>query len=182
MDHRRLVNAITLSRIPASLLLILVFQPEPVLFWSSIAITAYIFFTDIADGYLARRYQVATVMGRHWDSLGDKSFYVAIVVIFLTHGLMSPILAWGLLVREIALYITRILFIENIEQVELIRPYTNWHGYFMYMVIAVGYLAVYSEITGWGFELYWIIQLFALVSLAFGVASIFKYMSLESKS
>jgi phosphatidylglycerophosphate synthase len=135
--------------------------------------------TDVADGFLARRLGVASTSGRHWDSLGDKSFYIAILVAFLAHGLILTVLAWGLLTREVALYITRILYIRKIDHVEMIRPYTNWHGYFMYAMIVLGFAQIYGTSTGREFGAYPFVQVTAMAALAFGVLSIFAYINLE---
>ena len=179
MNKRTLVNTISLLRIPLSLLFIIFFQPEKGLFIISSSLVVVIFITDILDGFLARKYNINSVMGRHWDSLGDKSFYIAVIISFNAHGILTPIISWGLLVREVALYITRILFYDKIDKVEQIRPYTNWHGYFMYVTIFLGLLTMYLSINKEGYDLYLYIQLSAFFALTFGVSSIFKYLSLE---
>lgn len=176
---RALVNAISLSRIPIALLFVLFFGPERRFYFISVALCAAALATGILDGFLARRLGVASTNARHWDSLGDKAFYVAVIVAFLTNGLLGPVLSWALLLREVALYITRILFIENIGQIERIRPCTNWHGYFMYGTIVLGMAEMYGRIYGASIELYAYIQMTAIIALAFGVASIFAFIRLS---
>src|SRR5260370_27737787 len=110
MSHCNLVNAISLSRIPIALLFVLFYAHNMVLFSVSVAVCGLALVTDVLDGYLARRLGVATVAGRHWDSLGDKAFYVSVIVAFLSNGLLGSLLSWALLFREVALYITRILY------------------------------------------------------------------------
>jgi phosphatidylglycerophosphate synthase len=178
LTSRAVVNAISLSRIPIALLFVLFFKPEKTLFFISVALCAAALATDVLDGFIARKLGVASTNARHWDSLGDKAFYVAVIVAFLTNGLLGPVLSWALLLREVSLYITRILYIENIGQIELIRPYTNWHGYFLYATIALGLTEMYGRLCSWPLDLYPFIQMTAVVALAFGVASIHAYLRL----
>ncbi|MGT2435831.1 CDP-alcohol phosphatidyltransferase family protein [Bradyrhizobium betae] len=173
------MNAISLSRIPLSVCFVFFFQPTRGSFAIAVACCFLAFASDVLDGYLARRLHVATVAARHWDSLGDKAFYVSIVVAFLSNGILSPILSWGLLFREIALYITRIIYIQNIENVERIRPYTNWHGYLMYVMIVLGILEMYGRVSGVTYGVGPLIAMAACMALGFGVVSIFAFMRLE---
>jgi phosphatidylglycerophosphate synthase len=179
MSHRTLVNAISLSRIPIALLFVLFFAHDKTLFAISAAMCVLAFATDVLDGYLARRFGVATIAARHWDSLGDKAFYVSVIVAFLSNGLLGSLLSWALLFREVALYITRILYFENIAAIERIRPLTNWHGYLMYGTIALGMADMYGRLNGSTYELYPYIQVTAAGALAFGVASIFAFIRLD---
>lgn len=135
--------------------------------------------TDVLDGYFARRLQVASIHGRLWDSLGDKSFYVAIIIAFNTQGFLGPLVSWALIVREVALYITRILFIEKLPKIEQIRPWTNWHGYFMYLIIVFGLLRMYADIHGLSFQVHPYMQVSAYAALVFGIASIVHYLKLQ---
>ena len=178
VSSRALVNAISLSRIPTALLFVVFFKPERTFFYFSVVLCAIALATDMLDGFFARKFGVASTEARHWDSLGDKAFYVAVIVAFLSNGLLGPLLSWSLLVREVALYITRILYIENIGQIESIRPYTDWHGYFLCGAIALGLVEMYGRLHGWATVLYPFIQVAAIAALAFGVISIFAYMRL----
>jgi len=63
------INGITLYRIIAApFLLILLFKNEIGLFKWLLALS---FFTDLIDGFLARKYKVASVLGTRLDSIGD---------------------------------------------------------------------------------------------------------------
>src|SRR5437870_11582138 len=145
---RSLVNSLSLSRIGLALLFVVCFQRRAGLLYVSIAVWLVALVTDILDGYFARRLQVASVHGRLWDSLGDKAFYVAIIIAFNAQGFLGPVVSWALIVRELVLYITSILVIEKLPNIERIRPWTNWHGYFMYLTIILGLSRMYAEIHG----------------------------------
>jgi len=176
---RTVVNSFSLSRIGLALLFVICFQRNAALLYISIGICVVTLITDILDGYFARRLQVASIHGRLWDSLGDKSFYVAIIITFNAQGFLGPLVSWALLVREVALYITRVLFIEKLPKLEQIRPWTNWHGYFMYLVIVLGLSRMYADIHGLSFPVHLYMQVAAYAALAFGIASIIHFLKLK---
>src|SRR5215217_1835455 len=107
---RSVINALSLSRIGLGMLFVICFQRKAAFIWASVAVCIVALVTDLLDGYLARRRKVASIHGRLWDSLGDKSFYAAIIIAFNAQGFLGVLVSWALLVREVVLYITRILF------------------------------------------------------------------------
>lgn len=174
-----MVNAFSLSRIGLAMLFVICFQRRAEFLWASVAICIIALVTDLLDGYFARRLKVASIHGRLWDSLGDKSFYAAIIIAFNAQGFLGVLVSWGLIVREVALYITRILFIEKLPKIERIRPWTNWHGYFMYLTIVLGLLRMYADIRGLSFPFHPYMQVSAYAALACGVASIVHFLKLS---
>jgi phosphatidylglycerophosphate synthase len=175
---RSVVNAFSLSRIAFGFLFVIFFQRTVPFLYISIGLCIAALTTDILDGYLARRLGVASIHGRLWDSLGDKAFYVAVVIAYNAHGFLGPLLSWALLVREIALYITRVMYIEKLPRIERIRPWTNWHGYFMYLTIVLGLFRMYVELHGLSVSLHPYIQASAFAALVFGLGSIVSFLKL----
>jgi phosphatidylglycerophosphate synthase len=175
----RFVNSLSLSRIGVGLLFVLLFQRRVLLLYLSTALCVIALATDVLDGYFARRLHVASVRGRLWDSLGDKAFYIATLIAFNAQGFLDPLISWALIVREVALYITRILFIEKLPKIEQIRPLTNWHGYFMYLTIVLGLSRMYAEVTGLSFTIYPYMQVSAYAALAFGLASLVHFLKIR---
>lgn len=76
-----IINGITIYRILASILLFsLVFYKE--LDWFKWLLLLS-FFTDMIDGYLARKYKVASILGAKLDSIGDDlTVFAAIAGLF----------------------------------------------------------------------------------------------------
>jgi phosphatidylglycerophosphate synthase len=77
------INGITLYRIVAApILLILIFTGQVDIFKWLLGIS---FFTDLIDGFLARRYKVASVLGTRLDSIGDDlTVLVGVIALFVT--------------------------------------------------------------------------------------------------
>jgi len=175
---RSLVNALSLTRVGLALLFVLCFQRQPALLAIATGLCILAFVTDRLDGYIARRLRVASIHGRLWDSLGDKSFYVGTIIAFQGQGFLHPVLAWGLIVREVALYITRILFIGNLSKIEQTRPFTKGHGYFMCLTIILGLFGMYAEIRGLQIVVYPAMQATAFLALVCGLGSMIHYLRL----
>lgn len=77
------INGITLYRIVAApILLLLVFSGDLEIFKWLLGIS---FFTDLIDGFLARRFKVASVLGTRLDSIGDDlTVLVGVIALFVT--------------------------------------------------------------------------------------------------
>jgi CDP-diacylglycerol--glycerol-3-phosphate 3-phosphatidyltransferase len=178
-NPRTIVNSLSLSRIGLALLFVVCFQRKAGFLYASGVLWVVSLTTDLLDGYLARRWQVDSPYGRFWDSLGDKSFYAAGIIAFNAQGFLSPLLSWALIAREVALYVTRIIFSEKLPKIEQIRPWTDSHGIFMHLTIALGLLRMYAEIHSLSLTIYPYMQLSACVALALGVVSIIQFLKLE---
>jgi phosphatidylglycerophosphate synthase len=78
----RVINGITIYRIAAApLLLFLIFTDKPDIFKWFLGIS---FFTDMIDGYLARKFKVTSVLGSKLDSIGDDlTVLTGIIAIFV---------------------------------------------------------------------------------------------------
>ena len=73
-----IINGITVYRIVAApFLIFLIFTGKVDLFKWLLAVS---FFTDLIDGYLARRYKVISVLGSRLDSVADDLTIVAAIV------------------------------------------------------------------------------------------------------
>ena len=73
-----IINGITIYRLVAApVLMILVFTGNIVLFSVLLPIS---FFSDFIDGYLARKFKVASIIGTKLDSIGDDLTVLAAIV------------------------------------------------------------------------------------------------------
>lgn len=71
--------------------------------------------TDALDGYLARRMNVVTDIGKHLDPLADCLFFIIVFSTFTITGLMPPVLLILILLREGFMHI-------------FLRPYVKRRG------------------------------------------------------
>lgn len=79
------INGITLYRIIAApFLLVLLFSGQYDVFKWLLGVS---FFTDLIDGFLARKFKVASVLGTKLDSIGDDlTVLVAMIALFVMKG------------------------------------------------------------------------------------------------
>ena len=85
-DHKQawyIINGITIYRIAAApFLLWLLFTGKYDVFRWLLAVS---FFTDLIDGFLARKYKVSSILGARLDSIGDDlTVLVAVIGLFIT--------------------------------------------------------------------------------------------------
>ena len=65
------------------------FLPIPAAHPLAAAIYAAAFFTDIADGYIARKYDLITTLGKVLDPLADKLFTFTVIICVTIDGVIS---------------------------------------------------------------------------------------------
>jgi CDP-diacylglycerol--glycerol-3-phosphate 3-phosphatidyltransferase len=78
-----IVTCLTLARVPfvflfATLAVIEQHHPDVTLTWAAFAAIVLASLTDLFDGYLARKWQVASRFGAAADPLMDKAFYIVV--------------------------------------------------------------------------------------------------------
>ena len=177
MKPEFLVNSVTLVRIPLAFVTVVFFQPDPYFVTVSLVAVLLALCADIADGFLARKYSVATLDGQLWDSLADKAVYIAAFIAFSAHAVLWPVLAWALIFRDVSLYVVRVIYYENIENMEKQKSYSRFHGLLVYMTIFFGYFAMYIKIEGGSSIALYLPNFLAVITLSIGVHNIWKFIS-----
>lgn len=116
------INGITLYRIVAApFLLLLLFTGQYDIFKWLLGVS---FFTDLIDGYLARKYKVTSVLGTRLDSIGDDLTVLA--------GVIALFVLKGMFIKQhiIVFIILLVLFLVQIIFAFIrYRKMTNFHTY-----------------------------------------------------
>jgi phosphatidylglycerophosphate synthase len=121
-DAWYVINGVTLYRIIAApVLLILLFTKQYDIFKWLLGIS---FFTDLIDGYLARKFKVTSILGAKLDSIGDDlTVLVGLIALF--------VLKLEFIKQHVIIFI--ILFVLFIIQTTYAfiryRKMTNFHTY-----------------------------------------------------
>jgi CDP-diacylglycerol--glycerol-3-phosphate 3-phosphatidyltransferase len=102
-----LPNVLTLSRIlitPVFLVLLVIPLRLPGQSQWLLALIVFILasLTDMADGYLARKHNLVTNLGKFLDPLADKLLVAAALIGFTSLGLAPAWVVWLILAREFA--------------------------------------------------------------------------------
>ena len=111
MSMKNVPNILTVSRIIAIVVFVILatladypfFQNKNYIF--GIRLTAYILavfagFTDMLDGYLARKYNQISDFGALMDPLADKIFVTGVMLVMVEYRLMPAFVAFTVLGRE----------------------------------------------------------------------------------
>ncbi len=108
-------------------------------------------FTDVLDGYLARKLNMITPLGAHLDSWGDFTVYS-------TMAICAWILWPEITQRELPYYALIVLsfllpVLIGIFKFGKLTGYHTWSVKLAVLVTFVGYIALYTQIASWPFVL-----------------------------
>ena len=105
------------------------FLPVIILFSSEYYLTSFFLFTaaawsDFLDGYLARRYNIASNLGSLLDLLADKILVSSILIflVFYTGNIYLLILTIIIILREISISSLRLLLVSRGVEISNITP------------------------------------------------------------
>ena len=147
-----LPNILTLCRIGAvPLLVILLFSDGPTAsFWAA-AVFSLASLTDWLDGYLARKWEVVTVLGKFLDPLADKLIVMAALIMMIPMGRVPAWAVFLILAREIV--ITGLRSIASSEGIVIAASDLGKYKTIFQMVAIIGLLLHYDY--HWFFGLQW---------------------------
>ncbi len=97
-----MANLITLSRIP--LLVVVVFflyQPSPALRFAAAGLIVMMFFTDMVDGFVARRRNESSVLGSVLDIAADRAVELVLWIVFASLGRISIAVPLIVVLRDV---------------------------------------------------------------------------------
>ena len=105
------------------------FLPVIILFYYDYYLTSFFLFTaaawtDFLDGFLARRYNIASNLGSLLDLLADKVLVSSILIflVFYTGNFYLLILTIIIIIREISISTLRLFLVSSGENISNITP------------------------------------------------------------
>jgi phosphatidylglycerophosphate synthase len=128
--QRLIPNLLSISRIFLGAAIMMLYTPgNRILFTSALVLTAIVVATDVLDGYLARKWGTATEEGYILDGLGDRGFYVALILTMVAAHQVSLVLAWLLIFREVMIYALRLMNRDEwTTRNRHVRPFSVMHA------------------------------------------------------
>ena len=159
MDFRtgllNLPNLLTLGRIACIPLLVvlLLFEGRETSFAATV-IFSLAAITDWLDGYLARKWQVVTVLGKFLDPLADKLIVMAALIMLIPHGRVPAWAVFLLLAREII--ITGLRSIASSEGIVIAASNLGKYKTILQMVAIVALLLHYDYYWFFGVRSEWL--------------------------
>jgi CDP-diacylglycerol--glycerol-3-phosphate 3-phosphatidyltransferase len=148
-DLLKLPNLISATRILITPLLFAFafLQMETWFLWALI----FSGFTDVLDGYLARKLDMITPLGAHLDSWGDFTIYSTMAI--------CAWVLWPEITQRELLYYSMILFsfllpaLAGLIRFGKLTGYHTWSVKLAVFVTFVGYISLYAELAAWPFML-----------------------------
>jgi CDP-diacylglycerol--glycerol-3-phosphate 3-phosphatidyltransferase len=147
-----LPNILTLARIAAVpfVVILLMFESKENCFWAAL-VFGLAAITDWLDGYLARKWQVVTVLGKFLDPLADKLIVMAAFIMLIP---LDRVPAWAVFVifaRE--MLVTGLRSIASAEGIVIAASDLGKYKTIFQMVSIVGLLLHYRYYWFFGIEL-----------------------------
>ncbi|MEX1038312.1 MAG: CDP-alcohol phosphatidyltransferase family protein [Acidimicrobiia bacterium] len=143
------------------------------LFWwvlvvdDNIALAAWLIFiigwTDWIDGYLARKLDQVTNLGKALDPVADRLMIVSAVVGGLIAGVVPPVIAVPLLIREALMGILTLYLMSRGGGTLEVRYLGKTATFFLYGAIPAFYLAAAGFLEGLMLALAWIFGVLGLI-------------------
>ncbi len=162
-------NLLTLGRIACIPLLVvlLLFDGKAVSFWAALVFSVAAI-TDFLDGYLARKWQEITVLGKFLDPLADKLIVMAALIMLIPHGRIPAWAVFVLLAREMV--ITGLRSIASAEGIVIAASNLGKYKTILQMVAIIGLLLHYDYYWFFGLRHEWLhvsMHRFGLLFFAF---------------
>ena len=146
-----LPNMLTLSRIIAVpiVVLLLLFESRETCFWAAVVFTVASI-TDWLDGYLARRWQIVTILGKFLDPLADKLIVMAALIMLIPLDRVPAWTVFVILARE--LIVSGIRSIASSEGIVIAASNLGKYKTIFQMIAIVGLLLHYRYFWFFGVE------------------------------
>ncbi|MCB0711591.1 MAG: CDP-alcohol phosphatidyltransferase family protein [Ignavibacteriae bacterium] len=123
-------------------------------------------FTDYLDGWVARRFNQISDLGKILDPLADKVYVAGVVILLATLGVIPLWFLLPILLRDLLILVGGIYVERKTGEV---LP-SNWTGKWAVGVLSITLLLFYLEVNGIA------LQIFIVITLAMLSLSLFLYV------
>ena len=166
-----LPNILTLARIAAVpvIVVLLMFESKTTCFWAAVVFSVAAI-TDWLDGYLARKWEVVTVLGKFLDPLADKLIVMAALIMLIP---LDRVPAWAvfvILARE--MLVTGLRSIASSEGIVISASDLGKYKTIFQMVAIIGLLLHYRYHWFFGVDLNFLYPSFHNVGIFFFYVSL----------
>lgn len=167
-----LPNILTLARIAAApmVAVLLMFESKESCFWAAV-IFSIAAITDWLDGYLARKWQIVTVLGKFLDPLADKLVVMSALIMLIPLGRVPAWAVFIILAREMV--VTGLRSIASSEGIVISASDLGKYKTIFQMVAIIGLLLHYRYYWFFGVELDFLYPSFHNVGIFFFYFSLF---------
>lgn len=167
---KNIPNLLTLLRMAAvPVFIVLMVNDE---FYAAIGIFLAAEITDVLDGIIARRYNLITPFGKVADPLADKLMQLTALFMLAQRNMISLIIPWFVLCKELFLLISGLYVIRSKKKVDVS---SKWFGklasVLLFIAIMMAFFNAPRVITD---MMFWICVAMALFSAIMYIRNYFK--------
>ncbi|HBR02939.1 MAG TPA: CDP-diacylglycerol--glycerol-3-phosphate 3-phosphatidyltransferase [Ruminiclostridium sp.] len=99
-------------------------------------------FTDVLDGFIARRYNLITTFGKVADPFADKLMQLTALFLLAKKQLIYSVIPWFVLVKDLLLIIAGLYVIKNKKKVDVS---SKWFGKLTSVLLFVSIMLIFME-------------------------------------
>ena len=103
-DITKIPNLISLFRISLLIPLFFLLNDLDSNRFEVITIILIAFISDLSDGFIARKFNQITDLGKLIDPIGDKLFVIVLIIKFYTTGEVDAFYFWVILLRDVIIF------------------------------------------------------------------------------
>lgn len=126
------------------------------------------YLSDLFDGYFARKLNQISELGKIIDPLADKLFVFAVIIYLYLNQLISPLILYIIISRDLLIILLSLIFIKKVN---FVQP-SNLIGKLTVFFIGI-YILLRLLIVKWVTTLIFYFELFIILMIVF---SLFKYI------
>lgn len=140
--------------------------------WWAMGVFTFASFTDVLDGYIARKYDMITPIGKVLDPFADKIMQISAILSIVVDGALHVVFAVLIAVKEVYMIVCGMLLLRK-----KVVVHANAYGKIATVIMALGFLAVFIGLglKESGNALYGVINTIGCVVL--GVAIVFSWIA-----
>jgi CDP-diacylglycerol--glycerol-3-phosphate 3-phosphatidyltransferase len=115
--------------------------------WKAASLMFVAALTDLADGYIARRYNATSELGRLLDPVVDRAFFITILAAYIYYGTMPWWAAAPVLARDVVLMATVVVLFGRAAERPQVMKLGKWANFVL--AWGVGFFMIGVRVVAW---------------------------------
>jgi CDP-diacylglycerol--glycerol-3-phosphate 3-phosphatidyltransferase len=141
-------NAITLFRLACLPVFFWLYGLQaPGLAWYAALLMWVAAWSDLADGYVARRYHATSELGRMLDPFVDRVFFLTVFVAYVYYGTMPWWAAAPVLARDAVMVLASVIFFGSTKERPRVLKLGKWANFVL--AWSVGFFMIGVRVVAW---------------------------------
>lgn len=141
-------NGLTLFRLACLPVFFWLYGTEaPGLAWKSAIVMFIAAWSDVADGYIARRYHATSELGRVLDPFADRAFFLTVFIAYVYYGTMPWWTVLPVVLRDAAMLVAGALIFGRAKEQPRVLPIGRWANFVL--AWSVGFFMIAVRVVAW---------------------------------